>query len=519
MTHLFHNILQQNFAESHYKFKLPWAPLYKREANIFLDAPFQILPKAKLPLILIVRNSHYFPITITQIKLDIRSKDSDYKDLKTLDVNIICEKEFIFENLDYDLPKDAAKYHINYLISYTNSKGQKRQNYNWNLPTLKKTPLEITRLSEELPYPKNWSAGDTHYHSWHTVSPVEYGAPLDITQVMAKAVGLDWLCITDHSYDFNYDRYNYIKETDPNKRWNDFLIELKQVNQNSLEKDDPQQPVLIVGEEVSCSNIANQNVHALVLNHKNYIPGQGDGGRRWLNNKPDLKVIEVAQEAKSDNKDSLVIAAHPLVKIGPLESFIFHRGRWWVDDFSNQIKAIQFWNGSRFDNGFSKGRDFWIKQLLKDNFLIPVGGNDAHGDFNISTGVKTPLFSLKSSKSHVFGRVRTVIPTKSKKPNEIINCLKTKLIFVTDGPAITLEIIDDKLKIWAKSITEYGNLERIIVYWGSEGSVKENSKLLAVSDSSFEDLLKIDSKAKYYRAECITKQGYFALTSALKINL
>ena len=53
----------------------------------------------------------------------------------------------------------------------------------------------------------NWYAGDTHWHSDITNSDYvvhrEYGMPLTIAQVVSASLGLDWITITDHSFDMD----------------------------------------------------------------------------------------------------------------------------------------------------------------------------------------------------------------------------------------------------------------------------------------------------------------------------
>ena len=41
--------------------------------------------------------------------------------------------------------------------------------------------------------------------------------------------------------------------------------------------------------------------------------------------------------------------------------------------------------------------------------MLPIGGNDAHGDLNDMTAVDLPLLSLKHTRAHIFGNVRTVV--------------------------------------------------------------------------------------------------------------
>ena len=67
----------------------------------------------------------------------------------------------------------------------------------------------------DLPSWDTWYAGDVHFHSdltnsmnWDSFSLIgpffgEYGTPLAITSIVGEVVGLDWITVTDHSYELD----------------------------------------------------------------------------------------------------------------------------------------------------------------------------------------------------------------------------------------------------------------------------------------------------------------------------
>ena len=60
-----------HYAETHFKFKLPWSLLYRPWPEILVDAPFQFVPSAEPTLWIVVRDAHRFPTLIESISIDI----------------------------------------------------------------------------------------------------------------------------------------------------------------------------------------------------------------------------------------------------------------------------------------------------------------------------------------------------------------------------------------------------------------------------------------------------------------
>ena len=73
----------------------------------------------------------------------------------------------------------------------------------------------------------NWFCGDGHYHTSYSDNFVEVGATVNATIIAGKAQGLDWVALTDHSFDFDSENER--------SKWAQILQECK--NQNSLNPD------------------------------------------------------------------------------------------------------------------------------------------------------------------------------------------------------------------------------------------------------------------------------------------
>jgi len=463
-----------HYAETH--FRVPVSRLYRREPVILIDAPFQICPEAPCPVWLIARKANLFEVYVKEIY-------GEWKNLggKSISFKLPVEKQFNekfhFEELNFEKPENCSGlWMLNIFVKYQIN-GREKVCNRWNYPFLPPEPLIINFLKEVPPKPEGWLAVETHCHSSYTSDSVEFGAAPAVLQKAAKSVGLDYVCITDHSYDL--------------------------LNEKRFQKmrTDAALPSLIAGEEVSCGNSKNQNVHLLVFGNENYIEGHGDGGRRWWNTKPDLSISQAIGK-------HLAYAAHPKLQMLLAEKILLKRGHWSYEDLTeNNICGIEFWNGFR-GRDFYEGRDLWIKSLLAGHKLLPLGGNDSHGDLNSYTAVKQPLWSLKCNTEHIFGQVRTVILGNGKTPFSEI----PKNLYITDGPALWFE--DGKL--YAKSTEDFGKFLSITIFRGCQGKPNfEKKEEMQISDSYEFDFEIPLNNSLYVRAECETTCGKFAMTAAI----
>jgi hypothetical protein len=509
-----------HYAETHFKFKLPWSLLYKPWPEIQTDAPFQFVPGIEPTLWIVVRDAHRFPTLIEKIDISIAGTE-DFKASKTVNLQIRATEQFGFYPVKLGkLP--AGNYDIDCRISAKriNENGEptadkERYFSRWNLPGLKPAPLKIQVLAEEPPKAPGFVAGETHCHTHYSADHVEHGASPAVLQQAAKAVGLDFVSCTDHAYDFAYTTEDYTKEADtPLTRFEALREEVRKLN----EADD--MPLMIAGEEVSSGNSKGENVHMTVLGPEGYLPGLGDCGRNWLDNKPTFRISKLLEMTTAH-----CFAAHPMQPMGYLEKFIFRRGYWSHKDLnldaSHKIRGIQFWNGIR-DEGFKLGRDWWIEELGKGNFLLPIGGNDAHGDLNDTTSVSLPLISLRHSREHVFGKVRTVVKLDSPLTlNSLNEAFAGDNCYITDGPALWWERGEKKVTFHARNTQDFGGAFRYIRIYGRRRN--NNGKLAPHEELCMESLVAAPTKTDisvnadnfaYLRAECETATGKFAMTSA-----
>ena len=517
------------YAETHFKFKLPWSLLYRPWPEIIFDAAFQAVPGTVPTLWIVVRDADRFPVTLDSAEIEIKSPFERIK--KKVSLKIKADKPLEFFPIPLHELKPGA-YKIMPTVKATRlnangGKGETRSFTRWNLPGLKPAPLTLTVLAQKPPIAPGFVAGEMHCHTHYSRDHVEYGATPAILQQAAKNVGLDFVCCTDHAYDFAFTDEDYTKEAEsPVPRFQKLREEIA-----ALPSDDGE-PLLLAGEEISAGNSKKENVHVLMFAPDGYLPGLGDCGRYWLENKPTLSIPQVLK-----NTQAHCFAAHPFQQMGIVEKFVFRRGYWTHKDLNlengHSIRGLQFWNGVR-DEGFKLGREFWIEELGKGNFLLPIGGNDAHGDLNDTTAVSTPLVSLKHSRDHVFGKVRTAILLKTpegseEQPRLSLDALNAAFAgdncYITDGPALWWERSGKLLLVHARNTPDFGGGFRYIRIFGrrytNTGKLAKNEELcmesLIAAPQSADISVYVDNFA-YLRAECETASGKFAMTSAARFE-
>src|SRR5215216_3314588 len=88
------------YAETHYKFKLPWSPLHKRWPEVFLDGPSFCVPGINPVFYLALKDADLFPIRVRGIELLIQGEGTSRK--IHLDLDRMVSDNLIFIPLDID---------------------------------------------------------------------------------------------------------------------------------------------------------------------------------------------------------------------------------------------------------------------------------------------------------------------------------------------------------------------------------------------------------------------------------
>lgn len=507
------------YAETHFKFKLPWSLLYRKWPEVIVDAPFQFVPGVAPKCWIVLRDAHRFAVTIESLKFSFVCRTGAARSFQR-EVQLGISVSSAFEFVPVELGNlEPGLYEIMPQVTVRRADGKTKTFKRWNLPFLAAEPLQVRVLQHDLPRAPGFAVGETHCHSYYSADHVEFGATPKVFQEAARAVGLDFVSITDHAYDFAFDHVNYTEESEPLTRFDSLKREVAALQAY---------PLMIAGEEVSVGNSKGENVHLTALGTGNYIPGLGDCGRYWLNNKPTLKIDRALEMT-----DAPCFAAHPFQQMNALEKFIFRRGYWKREDLclkaKNPVRGFQFWNGL-LDDGFRLGREFWINELARKNYILPIAGNDAHGDLNDSTSNALPLFALRATREHVFGFARTAVKIDGELNLQNLQkaFLSGAATYITNGPALWFEQSGKTLVLNALSNPELGAFRYVRIYGRRKlpsGNLAEKEELLPESlvAAAEKTAVKVNALGyAYVRAECETSSSAgekrFAMTSACLIK-
>jgi hypothetical protein len=428
-------LLVLGYAEIHYH--LPWLyPLYfRRQPEIIADLPHTLdqSRSRKLPLLIIIKDAHLYPITLHRISITISQKN--LPDLKqNLDINENIDSPWFSRIYQIDISQFEPDNEISSLVKFQfKCRNKNISVINDNYKGLSSRPFRTWLASKAYNIPPGWFAGDPHYHSNFTSDQVEFGADIKSTRTMAIAQGLSWFFVTDHSYDLD-DRLDDYTKNDPNlPKWKMMTDECRQLDSTSCR--------IIPGEEVSIGNHKNKNVHLLVLNHPLFIAGHGDSAEVWGKNKPQNLLKDIP---KLHTEDNLFIAAHPLDKVTLAQKITLNRGNWQLKDYQNaNINLLQLINSSD-PIQIEKSINIWKKYLLQGEKLFILAGNDAHGNFNIMRQIKYPFTFLFSNSKQIFGKWITIFMAPQ---NEPLPALKAGRMIVSDGPFLSFNITQLD-KIW-----------------------------------------------------------------------
>lgn len=517
------------YAELHFRFKWSSSRYYQKEPEILADIPIRIEPNKNIPILLIIKDAHLFPVILDEVNVNIyqsstliQSHNFPFQtsiDSSWWDRTKLIETKDLYGIIEINV---QFKYKINGIKKTCNI-------HNYPLSSCE----NLTSYISEYPFPNDGNTlyGDLHYHTNLTEDEVEFGAPLRATKIAAESIGLDFFCNTDHSYDLD-DMPGSWTETDPTlEKWKKSRDEIHKLN---IEK--PDTTFIIPSEELTLHNLDGRNIHALILNNQSFLPGSGDSTEIPFDFRSDYNTHNVHDEL--DN-ESLCIAAHPLNPVPLLQWLFLKRGKWREKDILHKnLSGLQILNGC-LDKGYYQGLSFWIKLLLKGYHKFIYAGNDAHGNFNIYRQIKIPMLSLYEKKEQLFGEFRTGVSFEDNKRDlySTISSLKSGKCFVTNGPFIKMTChVNDSIYemgstilsnngliiIYIISTPEFGKIKKMVIKKGILGDNSETDCFTIINPEKYELNNKyevyVDSNC-YYRCEVELESGCpikrFALTNPI----
>ncbi len=463
------------YAEIHYRFRFFFSLLKHSEPELIFDAPYRIESGNPVPLFLIVNDSIIYPISSEKVFVNCVHESG-----KEENFSFDFKKKFSTDYSDSIFRLNlnlAGKWKITPNLIFSQG-GNKKQMTVDNYKSTSKKPLEIYVSESKFPKYENQFSGDLHHHTRFTFDQVEFGAGLQITKQCVESIGMDFLCLTDHSYDLDDEENNYLKNDPELKKWNRFLTEVDTVNSEKNES------LFIPGFELSTGNSKGKNVHLLMYGQREFITGSGDSAEKWFQTKPETfigKAISIKQ------KNTVTYAAHPFEPVDFLQSKLLGRGNYSHEEIFEHQLPLQLLNG-KIDSVFLESKNIWISALLK-GLKIPIGaGNDAHGNFNRYRQVQIPFFTMKELPDQILGKFRTVVQCEFNTENLILSALRNGNSYLTNGIAVQLkndreEIIlfssEKKQKeistssLMIKTTSEFGELKTVKIFLGALKSESE----------------------------------------------
>jgi len=468
------------YAETHYRFKYFLSFLRKAEPELIADAPHRIDPGSTIPLLVIAKDADKFPVSLSNVKVIMRQSGETIRE-----THLVVEAIPLHEHLCwkvFELPRDGISGWIELDVFLTlKTLGSERTYQADNHRTSSHAPLKIFLSDEPLPRLPGLYFGDAHTHSDRTEDQVEFGSPINPSAILAKAMGLSFFCVADHSYDLDDAVGDYSKNDPELPKWKSLLAE---IGKHNSEKSNF---VVIQGEEISCRNIHDENVHFLLLGDEHFFHGSGDGAERWFQTRCENSITDVLDQK---HQSALGFAAHPMEAVSVLQRWLLGRGSWTIKDLTDKrLTGIQFANGTK-TKGFILGYNAWIRSLLAGSHLYCLAGNDAHGNFNRFRQIGVPFLTIREADTQLFGKMRTgVYLDGAPDYSPILQTLALGRFVITDGPVVNLKVSGDQnpttsigkrivaaeieITLDASSTSEFGELCEIKILLGVIGERSE----------------------------------------------
>lgn len=503
------------YAEVHYRIAGLFSRYFKREPEIVADAPLRVRAGTQLPIVVLIKDAHRYPIELTAVTVHLRHPSGAWLHLSRMFRENI-DQPLWHTLLFCPLPDDAGMLTAEVKIEY--SCGKKRRTcISDNYRLTYHRPFEVQIDDSPWPRAAGWYFGETHSHTHLSSDQVEFGPPPEVTLPMARAQELDFVALTDHSYDLD-DRLDDFLKNDPElPKWRELWETTARLNTQQRDV------VFIPGEELSAGNGRGQNVHLLIYNNRRFFEGSGDGAERWLHNRPQHRIAEVLPQLEPP---ASAIAAHPQIEPPFLQKLLLRRGRWHKADLTAEgLSGAQFWNGDK-SAFLHAGLPQWIALLLEGRRLTLIAGNDAHGSFNRFRQIGTPHLSMREEHRELFGEARTgVLIDGALSVAAIVQALNAGRVICTDGPFVagvlhtpqgsfrigdTAAAPSGELELHIISSPAFGRIVRAEAIIGDCAAQKETRKPLTLPPGSlqFIDRLKMDLPARgYLRLEVETQRN------------
>lgn len=512
------------YAEMHYAPRLLFSLLKKNQPEILADVPRRVEPSTDVPVLCLIKDADRYPIALAGIELRIA-----YPSGRTERIPFDMKREPIQDRvwtrvLSFSpLEPGAVSVHVTFRLR----RGRRTHIvHNDNYRGTSHAPLIVRVAENPLPRSPGWHYGEAHLHTIYSSDQVEFGAPPFETALLARAMGLDWMAITDHSYDLDDRPGHPWRNTSDPPLWEAMKADVERIHRhlNGF--------VALPGEEISCGTATARNVHLLAYGLETYIEGAGDSMERGLDATPDLTIPEVL--ARIQRQCGVGYAAHPVEAPPFAQRLILRRGIWKPEDLrENGLSGLQIWNGGR-TTGFLEGKRTWIDLLLAGKHLMVGGGSDAHGNFNRFRQISVPLLKMVEHTDQTFGSVRTALWLPSGPSRQsVLGALRTGASVITDGPFLTFTVGGDGnvragigetiragglwVEVTSSTTDEFGSFDDVVLYLGELHRRQERSLWRGRAAPGGPIPIRTDGPC-YLRMEGTTSKGKLCLTNPIWIE-
>ena len=424
------------YAETHYRFKYFFSALKKEEPEILADVPHRLEPGTPLPVLLLIKDCNFYPIELTRVEIDL---GQDGKNIHTYENNFSLQ---ITKPLWWTIISIPFENRMRGVFGFIDVdvrfeftiRGLDRSVKNDNYRTSSKTSLRVYRSKDPLPSFAGWHQGDTHTHSSYTDDQVEFGSPIEASVELSKAMGLSFFCVTDHSYDLDDRIDNYLINDPDIPKWK---LQQEEIDEINLHHNNF---AVVRGEEISCFNRAQRNVHLLLWGTTTYFRGSGDSAEHWFHTTAEHTITDVLQKKELN---AVAYAGHPTEPAPFFQWLLIKRGSWdLVDMDQDGLAGLQILNGNR-DAAFFKGLESWVILLLQGKRIFIAAGNDAHGNFNRFKQIGVPFFTIREHERQLFGQMRTAVGAETLTEKALLESLRRGRTVITNGPLLIFTIINE----------------------------------------------------------------------------
>jgi len=443
---------------------------YSQIPIFIIDAPHRVEPGKEIPVMVFVHNT-WRPFKLQSI---------DIIDDKT--GNDVASRSYDRDIAFNELWHDVFEVERDLFTSGNTVSIKARFRIEWAVDQVV-GPVDVSVGSQNLPKWDQWYAGDAHVHSSMTNNVAEFGAPVDAIASSAKAMGLDWIILTDHSHDINPfpDEWNTYKTYCDAKTTNEFAC--------------------MLGEEITCQDaghgggIFEPASHYLAYGISDPVKAP-NWGWPFSDNPTQQGAIN---DVKYD-KGGIGFIAHPF-------AFPWDWENWAVSGYT----GIEIWNGewgSEDQQALSK----WESLIKQGKRVFGIGNSDAHDLASIARHVRTYVYLGDSDLTR----------------DNVIGALGEGHFVVTDGPLLTFtadshivgETFDSNenivdLSIGWKSTAEYGKVKKIDITMGG--------LFMSIPEDSFEGTIimpvpLVSTGLSHCIVSCETDTGRKAYTNPIWVN-